>query len=97
MPTRLNTNFPRLTDPDEFESMIRDICALEWGDPNTQKFGRRGQKQFGVDIYGHPEGKAEVFRGAQCKLRTKGNQLTEDEIEKEVTPLVSVVMGWILP
>ena len=84
MPTRLNTNFPRLTDHEEFESMVRDICAHEWGDPNTSKFGRRGQKQFGVDIYGHPEEKEKNFRGAQCKLRTKGDQLTEGEVDKEV-------------
>jgi hypothetical protein len=54
MPTRLNTNFPPLTDSNEFESLIRDICAKEWGDPNTKRFGRSGQEQFGVDIYGQP-------------------------------------------
>lgn len=84
MPTRLNTNFPRPTDPDEFETLVRDICALEWSDPHTDKHGRRGQKQHGVDVYGQPTDRAGVYRGAQCKLRTKGDQLTEDEIEAEV-------------
>lgn len=84
MPTKLNTNFPRLKDPDEFESLIQDICALEWGDPDTQKFGRKGQKQFGVDVYGHPEQTQSVYRGAQCKLRTTGKQLSEGEVDKEV-------------
>lgn len=84
MPTRLNTNYPRPTDPVEFESMVRDICAREWSDPHTEKFGRRGQKQNGIDVYGQPAGLRGVYRGAQCKLRTKGDQLTEDEIEAEV-------------
>jgi hypothetical protein len=84
MPTRLTSNFPRLSDPDEFESLIRDICALDWGDPNTAKFGRKGQKQFGVDVYGRPGQHHNIYRGAQCKLRTQGDQLSEREINKEV-------------
>lgn len=84
MPTRLNSNFPRLKDPDEFESLIRDICAAEWQDPDTTRFGRSGQKQYGVDVYGNPQRNSEIFRGAQCKLRPKGKQLTEAEVEKEV-------------
>ena len=85
MPTRLNSNFAPLKDPDEFESLIRDICALEWGDPHVAKFGRKGQKQFGVDVYGRPADLDGTYRAAQCKLRTKGDSLTETEIEKEVS------------
>lgn len=84
MPTRLNTNFPPLTDSNEFESLIRDICAKEWGDPNTKRFGRSGQEQFGVDIYGQPVDLEGKYRAAQCKLRTKRSQLTRKEIETEV-------------
>lgn len=71
MPTRLNTNFPRPTDPDEFEKLVRGICALEWDDLYTEKHGRHGQKQTGVDVYGRPTDRAGVYCGAQCKLRTK--------------------------
>lgn len=85
MPTRLSTNYPSPTDADEFESMIRDICALEWNDPYTEKFGRKGQKQYGVDVYGKPIDLNGLYRAAQCKLRTKKEQLTEPEIEAEVS------------
>ena len=85
MPTRLNTNFPPFNDPDEFESLIRDICALEWNDPNTDKFGRKGQKQHGVDVYGQPINLNGEYYASQCKLRTKKEQLTEQEIENEIT------------
>lgn len=85
MPTRRDANFPSLTDPDEFESMLRDICALEWNDPNTDKFGRKGQKQHGVDVYGQPVNLNGKRRAAQCKLRTKKDQITEQEIEAEIS------------
>ena len=84
MPTRLDTNFARPRDHDEFESLIRDICALEWGDPNTRRFGRKGQRQFGVDVYGLPTDLEGVYRGVQCKLRTKDDTLSEAEISNEV-------------
>jgi len=84
MPTRLQTNFPQPKDSDEFEVMVRDICALEWGDPNTKEFGRTGQKQYGVDVYGKPVNLNQKYRAVQCKLRTEKDQLTKEEIEKEV-------------
>jgi hypothetical protein len=65
--------------------MIRDICALEWNDPHTEKFGRKGQEQMGVDVYGRPIDLDGIYRAAQCKLRTKKEQLTEREIEAEVS------------
>ncbi|MCI0559665.1 MAG: hypothetical protein MN733_14325, partial [Nitrososphaera sp.] len=85
MPTRRDTVFPSLTDSYEFESLVRDICALEWNDPYTEKFGRKGQKQYGVDIYGRPVDLNGKYRAAQCKLRTKQEQLTEPEIQAEVS------------
>lgn len=85
MPTRLDTNFPTPTDSDEFELMIKDICALEWNNPHTEKFGRKGQKQYGVDVYGQPIDLNGKYRAAQCKLRTQGEQLTELEIEAEIS------------
>lgn len=84
MPSRLDTNFPQPTDPEEFEAMVRDICALEWSDPHTARFGRSGQKQYGVDVYGQPIDLGGKYRAAQCKLRKTRRQLSKDEIEKEV-------------
>lgn len=83
MPTLFNANYLRPKDDDEFEEMICDICELEWGDPNTARFGRSGQKQHGVDVYGRPQGSTK-YHGAQCKLRSTDKQLSEDEIETEV-------------
>ena len=72
MPAFRTINYPRLTDEDEFESLVRDVMAREWGDPHTEKFGRKGQKQYGVDVYGQSADENGVYRAAQCKLRTTG-------------------------
>jgi hypothetical protein len=84
LPTRLDTNFPRLKSDDEFEQLICDLCRLEWQDPNTDRRGRSGQKQLGVDVYGQPFDAGGNFRGAQCKLRKTDKQPTEKEIEAEI-------------
>ena len=84
MPSKFNTNFLRLKDDDEFEELLRDICALEWHDSGTKRYGRSGQKQSGVDVYGQPAWLKGKFYGLQCKLRPSQKQLTEAEIEHEV-------------
>ena len=38
----------------DFEDLCHKLWRSIWGDPNTQKHGRRGQAQHGVDIYGKP-------------------------------------------
>jgi hypothetical protein len=84
LPTRLETNFARPKNKDEFEQLLCDLCRLEWRDPNTDLRGRSGQKQLGVDVYGQPEGSMGLYRGVQCKLRSQDTQLRKAEIEKEV-------------
>jgi hypothetical protein len=39
--------------------------ALVWKDPGTERHGRQGQPQGGIDIYGRPDGKS--YTGVQCK------------------------------
>lgn len=80
LPNRRNTNFAPLSDKDEFEDLVRDLCALEWEDPNTERFGRSGQRQYGVDIYGLPIENSGIYRAAQCKLKKYNDPLTEEEI-----------------
>ncbi len=49
-----------------FEDFCRDLFAAEWGDPSTQKHGRPGQQQDGVDVVGRRQGR---WQGVQCKRR----------------------------
>lgn len=85
MPTRRDTNFPRFKSDDEFEGLALDLCRLEWNDPYaSDRHGRSGQGQDGVDIYGHPVDLQGANCGAQCKLRTGDRQPSEADIEAEV-------------
>ena len=84
MRTNLTIKLPKLNDENEFESLLRDICEFEWNDTTTKKFGRKGQKQYGIDVYGHPDDKPSAYRGVQCKHRETDKQLTQKEIKKEV-------------
>src|ERR1039457_5493300 len=53
-------------DATAFESLCLDLWKDIWQDSNAQKNGRRGQRQDGVDIFGHENGSAV---GAQCKQK----------------------------
>ncbi|WP_156516649.1 hypothetical protein [Paraburkholderia caribensis] len=50
-----------------FESLCRDVFSAEWSDPATQKHGRTGYPQYGVDVYGYmPD---QRLCGIQCKKK----------------------------
>jgi hypothetical protein len=67
-----------------FERMCADIFAIEWNDPATQRQGRTGYPQKGVDVYGRTrDGR---LHGIQCKKKNVGttNPATEKELREEV-------------
>lgn len=57
---------------------------MEWQDANAQAFGRTGQTQHGVDVYGQAPGGSGRYCAAQCKLKATGIQPTKKEIDDEV-------------
>ena len=69
---------------EEFESLCADLYEHMWDDPETQKHGRQGQPQGGVDVYGRPDGKN--YTGIQCKKKDiwPPTELTLAEIDEEV-------------
>ncbi len=48
-----------------FEDICADIFSEEWKDPYALRFGRQGQRQFGVDIVGSPSHGG--YAAVQCK------------------------------
>jgi len=69
----------------DFETLCCDLWREIWDDSNTQKNGRQGQEQAGVDIFGQPR-KGKKWAGIQCKGKdnfTK-QKLTERELINEV-------------
>src|SRR5262249_18707370 len=69
---------------EEFEDICADLFMLDWGDPSAVRHGRKGQRQHGVDIYGHPT--TAGHEGVQCKGKSvwPPAALTTTEITKEV-------------
>src|SRR5665213_735794 len=83
MPTISRSHLPQPKDWDEFEEMCADVFGAEWSDRNATRYGRQGQRQHGVDIYGKPSG---GYAGVQCKGRRRWPppSLTTREIDEEV-------------
>ena len=75
--------FPKLTNSDQFENLVRDLYKAKY--PNTQldKYGRTGQKQHGVDItiQGNIEGKQQLWC-IQCK---NYDSLTTSDVDDILT------------
>ena len=82
MPLLVTSDFPPPKNDKEFEEMVRDIFAVHWNDPNTKVFGRSGQKQRGVDVYGRPN-QQDTWFGIQCKVRKTG-KLPRKTLENEI-------------
>jgi hypothetical protein len=66
----------------DFEDLCCDLWSKIWKDPDTQKHGRQGQPQSGVDVYGQPN-KGDAWAGVQCKYK-EHDALTSQEILEEV-------------
>jgi hypothetical protein len=77
--------FPPPANWQDFELFCWNLWKTVWGDPDTQRHGRSGRPQHGVDIYGRPN-RGQEWAGVQCKGKenfTK-QQLTESELFIEV-------------
>ncbi len=68
----------------DFEHLCFLLWREMWRDPSTQKNGRQGQPQNGVDVFGRPE-RGFAHNGVQCKGKGAYHhkQLTEAEIVNE--------------
>ena len=83
MATPSTVHLPQPKNWDEFEELCADVFSNEWNDHNATRYGRQGQRQSGVDIYGRPHGGE---AGVQCKGKRKWPPppLTISEIDKEI-------------
>jgi hypothetical protein len=72
MPTIPQSEIPRPKSWDEFEDIVADLYGRLWNDPNTCRYGRTGQPQQGVDVYGCPTHLAGRYAGVQCKRYDEG-------------------------
>jgi len=68
---------------DKFEEICADLFSRIWNDSQLVRYGRQGQRQHGVDIYGKENG---ADSGVQCKGKRNWppTKLTTAEIDAEV-------------
>ena len=83
MPTIPQSEIPRPKSWDEFEDIVADLYGRAWNDPNTRRYGRTGQPQQGVDVYGCPIHLGGRYAGVQCKRYDEG-ALTRAIVEGEI-------------
>lgn len=69
-----------------FEDLTRALFAYVWNDPLTQKNGRTGQAQAGVDVYLNPSQDCSRVFGIQCKGKDAlyGAKATVAEFDAEL-------------
>jgi len=89
MPSPVTAHLPRPKSWDEFEDICVDLLKKVWKDSYIVRYGRSGQKQHGVDIYGFPEHlggyKSQKIAGAQCKdIETLTISIIESEVKKAI-------------
>lgn len=86
-----NYIFPKPKNEDSFEDIVCAIFAREFNNPNLQRYGRKGQAQYGMDIVGtryivgknHRENRLVAI---QCKnhMVDVTNQALQNEIDQEL-------------
>ena len=59
----MSYQLPPLSNEYEFERLVRDILRRDYDDPGIERFGRKGQSQFGIDGFSNS---GVTF---QCKLK----------------------------
>ena len=78
------TQIPKPSDEQAFERCNEILWRYILMDKTVQLYGRKGQKQYGVDLTGTRDGAPDRIVGVQCKLKGDGKKLTADEVRKEV-------------
>ncbi|MEY9185782.1 hypothetical protein ABIG06_007337 [Bradyrhizobium sp. USDA 326] len=79
MPTIASSNVPTPKSWDEFEDITLAAAKLRWNSSDFYRNGRPGQKQDGVDIWGHDDDNRQL--GVQCKNTVNGISLATVEAE----------------
>jgi hypothetical protein len=67
---------------DIFEEICRDLLRVHWSRPDLEIFGKRGERQFGIDIL--DLGGQDPLYAAQCKLKEEHKTLPPTAIQEEV-------------
>ena len=73
-----NLQIPPPENGDQFEDLCLDLYKAEFGE-KTQKYGRQGQSQEGIDIF-----VPDQYIGIQCKKKDLNDEIKESELKDEI-------------
>jgi glycosyltransferase involved in cell wall biosynthesis len=82
----ISQNFSIPNNERDFEEMCLELLRRHWNLPGLQLYGKRGERQSGVDIL---DLSGETPVAAQCKLKEQGKKLSAAEIQVEVEKAIS--------
>ena len=68
-----------------FEELCLELLKRHWSRPGLERFAKKGESQYGVDIF-DTLGESPQY-AAQCKLKEQGKSLEPAEIRAEVERL----------
>ncbi len=69
-------HYPPLADDADFDRLCSDLFRRHWRVEGDQLNGRSGQRQHGVDFYGHDS--RGRWRGGQSKSRNSSTSLLDE-------------------
>ncbi len=72
------------TNETDFEEKCVPLFAGHVHDPNFKRVATRGKNQGGIDLIGARDRDPGQPIGVQCKLKTKGDKLSETEVRSDV-------------
>lgn len=75
---------PRPSNEDEFERLVRDVAKIKYRSDNFQLYGRRGQKQHGIDVTGNEDGDMAKRIVLQAKCYDPKDSFSEGAIKDHV-------------
>jgi tetratricopeptide (TPR) repeat protein len=78
----ISQRFQIPANDDEFERLCLELLRRHWSRPGLEIFGKRGERQYGIDIL-DLSGETPVY-AAQCKLKEEHKSLQPAEIQVEV-------------
>lgn len=75
--------FPPLKDEKEFESLVNDLCEEKYG-IDFQVYGRKGQKQSGIDGLSFAKNEKQIVYQCKNKLIARDDTKIQTELLKDI-------------
>ena len=72
-----------LTDEKKFEDLVNDLCSKKYG-LEFQIYGRKGQKQYGIDGFALTKDKKHILHQCKNKMITRSDKDIRAELLKDL-------------